>query len=70
ALSPVFPLVTKGDGLYADGSFIQHTTVPYTGSYGSVMLGGLGLLFALLKGTTWEVTDPKRQVVFDAVENA
>ncbi|MDF9808840.1 hyaluronate lyase [Streptomyces sp. HB372] len=70
ALSPVFPLVTKGDGLYADGSFIQHTTVPYTGSYGSVMLGGLGLLFALLKGSTWEVTDPKRQVVFDAVENA
>ncbi|MFE2653407.1 twin-arginine translocation signal domain-containing protein, partial [Streptomyces sp. NPDC059346] len=70
ALSPVFPLVTKGDGLYADGSFIQHTTVPYTGSYGSVMLGGLGMLFALLKGSAWEVTDPKRQVVFDAVENA
>ncbi|MGV0097340.1 polysaccharide lyase family 8 super-sandwich domain-containing protein [Streptomyces californicus] len=70
ALSPVFPLVSKGDGLYADGSFIQHTTVPYTGSYGSVMLGGLGMLFALLKGSDWEVTDPKRQVVFDAVENA
>ncbi|MFJ2027286.1 polysaccharide lyase 8 family protein [Streptomyces sp. NPDC087897] len=70
ALSPVFPLVTTGDGLYADGSFIQHTTVPYTGSYGSVMLGGLGMLFALLKGSSWEVTDPKRQVVFDAVENA
>ncbi|MCF3170245.1 MULTISPECIES: polysaccharide lyase 8 family protein [Streptomyces] len=70
ALSPVFPLVSKGDGLYADGSFIQHTTVPYTGSYGSVMLGGLGMLFALLKGSDWEVTDPKKQVVFDAVENA
>ncbi|MDP9954024.1 MULTISPECIES: polysaccharide lyase 8 family protein [Streptomyces] len=70
ALSPVFPLVSKGDGLYADGSFIQHTTVPYTGSYGSVMLGGLGMLFALLRGSDWEVTDPKRQVVFDAVENA
>ncbi|WP_030851694.1 polysaccharide lyase 8 family protein [Streptomyces griseus] len=70
ALSPVFPLVSKGDGLYADGSFIQHTTVPYTGSYGSVMLGGLGMLFGLLKGSDWEVTDPKRQVVFDAVENA
>ncbi|MFI9191012.1 polysaccharide lyase family 8 super-sandwich domain-containing protein [Streptomyces californicus] len=70
ALSPVFPLVSKGDGLYADGSFIQHTTVPYTGSYGSVMLGGLGMLFALLTGSDWEVTDPKKQVVFDAVENA
>ncbi|MGW2423814.1 polysaccharide lyase 8 family protein [Streptomyces sp. NPDC001709] len=70
ALSPVFPYVTSGDGLYADGSFIQHTTVPYTGSYGSVMLGGLGLLFALLAGSGWEVTDPNRQIVFDAVEHA
>ncbi|MEU9479873.1 polysaccharide lyase 8 family protein [Streptomyces sp. NPDC048191] len=70
ALSPVFPYVTSGDGLYADGSFIQHTTVPYTGSYGSVLLGGLGLLFALLAGSGWEVTDPDRQIVFDAVEHA
>ncbi|MGX9924073.1 polysaccharide lyase 8 family protein [Streptomyces sp. NPDC002248] len=70
ALSPVFPYVTSGDGLHSDGSFIQHTTVPYTGSYGSVMLGGLGMLFALLKGTQWEVTDPRRQIVFDAVEGA
>ncbi|MGW5178016.1 polysaccharide lyase 8 family protein [Streptomyces sp. NPDC004082] len=70
ALSPVFPYVTSGDGLYKDGSFVQHTSVPYTGSYGSVMLGGLGMLFSLLAGSTWEVTDPGRQIVFDAVENA
>lgn len=70
ALSPVFPYVTSGDGLYTDGSFIQHTTVPYTGSYGSVLLGGLGMLFALLNGSSWAVTDSKRQIVFDAVENA
>ncbi|MFF8606573.1 polysaccharide lyase 8 family protein [Streptomyces sp. NPDC015346] len=70
ALSPVFPYVTAGDGLYADGSFIQHTYVPYAGSYGAVMLGGLSLLFALLKGSTWEVTDSGRQVVFDSVEKA
>ncbi|WP_369264703.1 polysaccharide lyase 8 family protein [Streptomyces sp. R35] len=70
ALSPVFPYVSSGDGLYTDGSFVQHTTVPYTGSYGSVLLGGLGMLFALLAGSTWEVTDSGRQIVFDAVENA
>ncbi|WP_030676488.1 polysaccharide lyase 8 family protein [Streptomyces sp. NRRL B-1347] len=70
ALSPVFPYVTSGDGLYHDGSFIQHTTVPYTGSYGSVLLGGLGLLFALLADSPWAVTDPERQTVFDAVEHA
>lgn len=69
-LSPVFPYVTTGDGFYVDGSFVQHTWVPYTGTYGAVLLGGLGTLFALLTGSTWEVTDPNRQIVFDTIENA
>ncbi|MER7109533.1 polysaccharide lyase 8 family protein [Streptomyces sp. NPDC000229] len=70
ALSPVFPYVTKGDGLYADGSFVQHTWVAYSGTYGQVMLDGLGRLFALLAGSPWAVTDPNRQIVLDSVEHA
>ncbi|KUM82879.1 MULTISPECIES: polysaccharide lyase 8 family protein [Streptomyces] len=70
ALSAVFPYVTKGDGLYADGSFVQHTWVAYSGTYGQVMLDGLGRLFALLAGSEWEVTDPLRQNVLDGVEHA
>jgi hyaluronate lyase len=70
ALSPVFPYVTEGDGLYADGSFIQHSWVPYSGTYGYVLLDGLGRLFTLLEGTSWEVTDPARHVVFDSVERS
>ena len=70
ALSPVFPYVTKGDGLYADGSFVQHTWVPYSGTYGQVMLDGLGRLLTLLAGSTWAVTDPNRQIVLDSVERA
>ncbi|KUF16918.1 hypothetical protein AT728_23595 [Streptomyces silvensis] len=70
ALSPVFPYGTSGDGLHADGSFIQHTTVPYTGSYGAVLLGGLGLLLALLDGSRWEVRDGGKEIVLDAVEGA
>ncbi|MGW7101021.1 polysaccharide lyase 8 family protein [Streptomyces sp. NPDC054838] len=70
ALAPVFPYVSSGDGLYRDGSFVQHTWVPYTGTYGAVLLGGLGMLFALLRQTPWEVTDPGAQIVFDAVERA
>ncbi|MFF0159704.1 polysaccharide lyase 8 family protein [Streptomyces sp. NPDC005263] len=70
ALSPVFPYVTQGDGLYADGSFVQHTWVAYSGTYGQVMLDGLGRLFALLAGSAWEVTDPARQIVLDSVEHA
>ncbi|WP_435880914.1 polysaccharide lyase 8 family protein [Streptomyces pharetrae] len=70
ALSPVFPYVTRGDGLYADGSFVQHTWVAYSGTYGQVMLDGLGRLFALLAGSEWEVTDPNRSIVLDSVERA
>jgi hyaluronate lyase len=70
ALSPVFPYVTTGDGLYADGSFVQHTWVAYSGTYGQVMLDGLGRLFALLAGSAWEVTDPNRQIVLDSAEDA
>ncbi|MGW5624093.1 polysaccharide lyase 8 family protein [Streptomyces olivaceus] len=70
ALSPVFPYVTKGDGLYADGSFVQHTWVAYSGTYGQVMLDGLGRLFTLLADSEWAVTDPGRQIVLDSVEHA
>ncbi|WP_460112643.1 polysaccharide lyase 8 family protein [Streptomyces platensis] len=70
ALSPVFPYVSEGDGLYADGSFVQHTWVAYSGTYGYVLLDGLGRLFALLDGSAWEVTDPRRQIVLDSVTHA
>ncbi|MFD5595150.1 polysaccharide lyase 8 family protein [Streptomyces griseorubiginosus] len=70
ALSPVFPYVTKGDGLYADGSFVQHARVAYSGTYGQVLLDGLGRLLTLLAGSEWEVTDPNRRTVLDSVEHA
>ncbi|MYW69918.1 twin-arginine translocation signal domain-containing protein [Streptomyces sp. SID8379] len=70
AVSPVFPYVTSGDGLYADGSLIQHTYVPYTGSYGAVLIDGLSRLFALLGGSTWAITDSGRQIFLDSVESA
>lgn len=30
------------DGFYPDGSFVQHISVPYNGTYGAVLLNGLG----------------------------
>ncbi|PYC77716.1 lyase [Streptomyces tateyamensis] len=70
ALTPVFPYVLTGDGLYADGSFVQHTYVPYTGSYGEVLVNGLSKLLALLSGTNWAVTDPGVQHLYTAVTAA
>ncbi|WP_182255699.1 polysaccharide lyase 8 family protein [Microbacterium esteraromaticum] len=70
ALSPVFDHVTTGDGYYADGSFIQHDTVPYIGSYGAVLSDGVGRLLALLHGTEWEIAPPNLPKFFDAVDKA
>lgn len=67
-LSQIFNYVTVGDGYHADGSFIQHNDVPYTGTYGVVLLGGLARLFTFFAGTPWEVTHEGRKIVFDAVE--
>ncbi|WP_235966862.1 polysaccharide lyase 8 family protein [Herbidospora solisilvae] len=70
ALSPVFRYVTSGDGLYRDGSFIQHSTVPYQGTYGVSMLHGIGAILRTLCGTPWEITDPALGNVFAAVEHS
>ena len=35
AFSDLFVYVKRGDGYYADGSFIQHKAHPYTGGYGA-----------------------------------
>ncbi|MBE1564231.1 polysaccharide lyase family 8 super-sandwich domain-containing protein [Nonomuraea africana] len=67
ALSPVFSYVREGDGFYRDGSFIQHTSVPYQGGYGVVLLSGLATLFAVLRGSPWEITS---KVVLDSVERS
>ncbi|RDA93434.1 hypothetical protein CP533_2635 [Ophiocordyceps camponoti-saundersi (nom. inval.)] len=69
-LSPVFRLVTSGDGFYADGSFIQHKSIPYTGTYGSVLINGVAKLSALLAGSDWAVKDIMFQQFLNTVENS
>ncbi|MDX2972542.1 polysaccharide lyase 8 family protein [Kribbella solani] len=64
----VFTYVTSGDGFYRDGSFVQHGNLAYVGTYGNVALGGVANLIALLGGSTWEITDPHRAVLLDAVD--
>lgn len=66
----LFTYVTSGDGFYEDGSFVQHDSVAYTGTYGSVLLGSAGQLIALLAGSDWAVNDPKVSVLYEAVERS
>lgn len=55
----VFTKVTSGDGFYADGSFIYHYNIPYTGSYGQELVDNIVILVKFLAGSNWEITDPE-----------
>lgn len=69
-LSEVFDYVTSGDGFYTDGSFIQHSKIPYNGGYGSALLSDVAKLMYLLNGSTYQVTDPDSQNVYAWVYEA
>ncbi|MGR5133329.1 polysaccharide lyase 8 family protein [Vibrio alfacsensis] len=70
ALSSIVPFVTEGDGFYRDGSFIQHKDLPYSGTYGQVMLEGLGMLMGLVANTPWQATDPELNKIYPLLLNA
>lgn len=50
-LPVVFEYVTKGDGFYKDGSFVQHSNVAYTGAYGYVLLDAVVNILSILQNT-------------------
>lgn len=66
----LFTYVTSGDGFYRDGSFIQHTYLPYVGTYGTVTLSGVAAILALLGGSAWAVTDPNQSVFLDSIQKS
>ncbi|MFC4776884.1 polysaccharide lyase 8 family protein [Paenibacillus sp. GCM10023252] len=70
ALSAIFLYVNSGDGFYRDGSFVQHTNIAYTGSYGRVLLAGLSKLLYVLENSTWSLTDPNVSNVYAWVRNS
>lgn len=56
-------------GLFADGSYLYQTKIPYTGSYGIDLLIELGDLLGWLAGTSSEVTDPRVERILEAVDS-
>lgn len=67
AIPEVDEYVTQDDGFYRDGSFIQHTTVPYNGTYASVLLDGLGTILYLTHDTPYEFKDDGLINIYQAV---
>ena len=63
-------MVTKGDGFYKDGSFIQHNTIPYTGSYGNVLIKGVGQILAITQGSSFEMNSAVIQAFVENVDQA
>ncbi|MFK0524050.1 polysaccharide lyase family 8 super-sandwich domain-containing protein [Paenibacillus illinoisensis] len=63
-MSELFQYTAAGDGFYEDGSYVQHSTIAYTGSYGEVLIQGMGNLLFLLNGSTWEPVVPEMNNVY------
>ncbi len=57
------------DGYYADGSFIQHSSVAYTGSYGKALLSRVVQTIKVLGGTEYAQSDDLVGVVQGWVEH-
>ncbi|MGL4694473.1 polysaccharide lyase 8 family protein [Enterococcus larvae] len=66
----VFELVSKGDGFYEDGSFIQHNNIPYTGSYGNVLIKGVGQILSITQGSEFEMAPEVTASFVENVERA
>ena len=69
AVADVGEYVTRRDGFYKDGSFIQHGNVAYNGTYASVLFDGLGSVLWLATGTQFEVKDERIDNVYESILN-
>lgn len=67
---PELKYVTSGDGFYTDGSIIQHGALPYTGTYGAILLSGIGKVNYMLEGTEWSLPKDKVEIIYDVIENS
>ncbi|MBP1891388.1 hypothetical protein J2Z18_000457 [Paenibacillus lactis] len=60
----IFPYVQEGNGWYRDGSFISHDRHAYNGTYGLEQYSILITLMYLLDGSSWELSDPRVENVY------
>lgn len=55
------------DGIYADGSVVQHEAQAYTGSYGNELVKGIGKVVSIMGGTEFEMSDPRVNNLYNAL---
>lgn len=69
SIGPEFVYTDHGDGVYKDGSLVQHTNIAYTAGYGAVWLNRAADMTFLLNGSPWQVADPNVNHVYDWVSD-
>ncbi|WP_407869033.1 polysaccharide lyase family 8 super-sandwich domain-containing protein [Paenibacillus sp. P36] len=70
-LSSVFDYVTSGEGMYSDGSFLQHTAlIAYNGGYGINLIDNLTKVMYIIAGSTWDITDPDVNNIYQWIYTA
>jgi len=70
ALESLLNYVNKGDGFYTDGSFIQHGSVPYVGTYGNVFISGLLEANNILKDSIYQIDKDKIKILYHFIKNS
>lgn len=68
ALPEAWQIVDSAGGFYADGGFIHHIDVPYTGSYGVELIENLAPLLTLIDGSEFDTLD--RAPLWDRIDDA
>ncbi|MGP5292324.1 polysaccharide lyase family 8 super-sandwich domain-containing protein, partial [Brachybacterium tyrofermentans] len=68
ALPGAWKIVDEKDGFYADGGFIQHLDVAYTGNYGADLIRTVAPMLTLLEGTEHDVDG--REDLWDLIDSA
>ncbi|MBB6714488.1 polysaccharide lyase 8 family protein [Clostridium gasigenes] len=58
---------SRTDGYYKDGSWIEHGSIPYAGSYGAVLVGGVGEIAHVLAGTEWSIPQEKMNIMYEVI---
>lgn len=67
ALDSEYQYAVSGDGVYDDGSIIQHANIAYTGSYGAVLISGMADVFYLFNGSAWPIEHANAGIVYEWV---
>ncbi|CAL6096622.1 polysaccharide_lyase 8 family protein [Hexamita inflata] len=71
SLDTILDFVTISDGFYKDYSFLQHSTIVASSSYGQVLFSGLTNLITILNGSAlYHYTKSSVSKIFDYIINA